>query len=227
MNYYFFCNAFIGACLASHAAVINQRTSESRNFLFCRSRCDSCASELSLLDEIPVVSYILLKGRCRYCHAKISSSLVTIEIIGGISFCNIDFASLSGILEAIFLFYFLLAALEDWQREEFSTFLFLPPTLIAIFHYSAHPNAWILPEKIVFTLICCLLLAFVCWQKMGAGDLWAYLILALAYSPIFANQIFLLASLLMLLGFIVNKGKRQQAFIPYLFFSTIYLNLWQ
>ncbi len=226
MPNYFFVNAFIGACLASHAAVITERTAANRNFMFCRSRCNFCGNKLSLLDEIPIMSYLLLRGRCRYCHAKISPALLTIEILGAFAFIKINFASPRGILKAIFLFYFLLAALQDLRDKEFSAILFLPPTLIAIFLHFTEQEEWILPEKMFFSIIASLLLVFTLQKKMGIGDLWAYLLLAFAYSPTFANEIFCLASLLMLLNFISLRTNSQEAFIPYLFFSLIYFDFW-
>ncbi len=37
------------------------------------SKCDSCQRRISPRDLIPVFSYIWLRGRCRYCHARIPS----------------------------------------------------------------------------------------------------------------------------------------------------------
>lgn len=48
--------------------------------LFKRSSCPSCNSNLSAFDLVPVVSYIFLKGKCRYCAKKISSFYPFIEI---------------------------------------------------------------------------------------------------------------------------------------------------
>ncbi|MDE7055786.1 MAG: prepilin peptidase, partial [Lactobacillus sp.] len=50
----------IGACLASHAGVICDRYLKE-DFLFSRSKCSSCQFNLSLLEEIPFLSYLLLK----------------------------------------------------------------------------------------------------------------------------------------------------------------------
>lgn len=49
-----------------------------------RSRCDSCGKELKWYDLIPILSYVLLLGKCRYCKTKISPSHFFSEIMGGI-----------------------------------------------------------------------------------------------------------------------------------------------
>lgn len=51
------------------------------NLILPRSACPSCGQSLSALDNIPVVSYIWLKGRCRYCRAPISPRYPLVEII--------------------------------------------------------------------------------------------------------------------------------------------------
>ena len=51
-----------------------------------RSHCDYCHKQLHWNDLIPVVSYILLGGRCRYCHKKLSLQYPFIEILTSVSF---------------------------------------------------------------------------------------------------------------------------------------------
>lgn len=46
-----------------------------------RSHCPCCRHQLSLLDNIPVISYICLKGRCRTCRAKISPQYPLVELL--------------------------------------------------------------------------------------------------------------------------------------------------
>ena len=51
------------------------------NLIAPRSACPSCGHQLSALDNIPVFSYVWLKGRCRYCRAPISQRYPLVEII--------------------------------------------------------------------------------------------------------------------------------------------------
>ncbi len=51
-----------------------------------RSSCPSCGTQIRARDNIPVVSWILLKGRCRTCKAPISPRYLVVEVITGLLF---------------------------------------------------------------------------------------------------------------------------------------------
>ncbi len=53
-----------------------------------RSYCPKCKHTLSYKDLVPLFSYILLKGRCRYCHKKISIEYPLVEFFTGILFVS-------------------------------------------------------------------------------------------------------------------------------------------
>ncbi len=54
--------------------------------LFEESKCDVCNHKLSFKEKIPIFSYIIQKGRCNYCHQKISPIYIIFEIITGLLF---------------------------------------------------------------------------------------------------------------------------------------------
>ncbi|MCD7949388.1 MAG: prepilin peptidase [Erysipelotrichaceae bacterium] len=74
----------IGMCLASFVNVVVYRFPKNEDFIFGHSYCPNCHHYLSFLDMIPVISYLSLKGRCRYCHHPIPIRDTFIEIFGGI-----------------------------------------------------------------------------------------------------------------------------------------------
>ena len=49
-----------------------------------RSRCPHCGHQISALENIPVLSYLALRGRCRHCHARISVRYPCVEILTAI-----------------------------------------------------------------------------------------------------------------------------------------------
>lgn len=51
-----------------------------------RSHCDYCNKKLGPIDLIPVVSYVFLGGKCRYCHKKLSLFYPFVEVLTGICF---------------------------------------------------------------------------------------------------------------------------------------------
>ncbi|MGN1406177.1 MAG: prepilin peptidase [Erysipelotrichaceae bacterium] len=79
----FFCFLF-GAVTFSFAGVCIDRIPRGEDIVHGRSHCDSCGTDIKPYDLIPVVSYILLKGRCRNCKAKIPVYCLILEILGGI-----------------------------------------------------------------------------------------------------------------------------------------------
>lgn len=54
-----------------------------------RSRCPHCGHPISALENIPVLSYILLKGRCKQCHARISVRYPVIETVTAALFSTV------------------------------------------------------------------------------------------------------------------------------------------
>ncbi len=51
-----------------------------------RSHCRSCNHYLGAADLVPVLSFLLLKGRCRYCQERVSWQYITVEVITGLLF---------------------------------------------------------------------------------------------------------------------------------------------
>lgn len=73
----------IGAALGSFSLVMAWRMYEGKDWVKGRSECDKCHKPLKPLDMIPVLSWILLRGRCRYCKKRLSAQLVLAELLLG------------------------------------------------------------------------------------------------------------------------------------------------
>ena len=76
----------IGACLGSFYLVVGKRLPKNEDIIFSRSKCDNCNHTLFWYDLIPIFSYIFLRGKCKYCHKKISITNLLIEISMGLLF---------------------------------------------------------------------------------------------------------------------------------------------
>ncbi len=59
-----------------------------------RSYCDQCRHQLAWYDLIPIVSFIVLKGNCRYCGKKISWFYPFVEIVTGLAFVFVFFGNI-------------------------------------------------------------------------------------------------------------------------------------
>ncbi|MDK6305009.1 prepilin peptidase, partial [Lactobacillus crispatus] len=63
-------NFVIGSIIGSHLLVIVQRF-ETENFITDKSHCDNCQIPLTLLNQIPIFSFLRYQGKCFFCHAYI------------------------------------------------------------------------------------------------------------------------------------------------------------
>ncbi|HKX24085.1 MAG TPA: prepilin peptidase [Candidatus Saccharimonadales bacterium] len=71
----------IGLAFGSFVGALVWRLHEGKDFVSDRSECEHCHHKLGPLDLIPLVSWLALKGKCRYCGAKIGVSAPLLEII--------------------------------------------------------------------------------------------------------------------------------------------------
>ncbi len=76
----------IGACIGSFALVIGQRLPINKDAVKSRSECDECHHVLSWWELIPIISYIILLGKCHHCHKRISVLNPLMEISLGLLF---------------------------------------------------------------------------------------------------------------------------------------------
>ena len=74
----------IGASVFSFLNVIIYRVPRKLQFAWGKSICTTCGHDLFMKDMIPIISWILLKGKCRYCGAPISPRYTIVEALGGI-----------------------------------------------------------------------------------------------------------------------------------------------
>ena len=74
----------LGTLFGSFYTVVGSRLPKGEGFIKNRSHCDKCNHTLSLLDMIPIISYIFLRGKCRYCGKKINSLSTWMELFTGV-----------------------------------------------------------------------------------------------------------------------------------------------
>lgn len=71
----------LGAIWGSFVAALCSRWPRGEAISDGRSRCDACQTTLAAKDLVPILSYALLKGKCRYCGTRIAASVLYIELI--------------------------------------------------------------------------------------------------------------------------------------------------
>jgi len=80
-------NAFLfGLVFGSFLNVVIYRWPRQESIVRPRSHCPACDRQIAWYDNIPLLSYILLRGHCRHCGARISPRYFAIELLTGVAF---------------------------------------------------------------------------------------------------------------------------------------------
>lgn len=111
--------AILGLAVGSFLNVCIDRLPAGQSILRLPSHCASCNQRLKPWDLVPVFSYLWLRGRCRYCGARIPLRLPIVELATGVIFALLTWHYGLGLELAIALIYaclFLLIFVIDLER---------------------------------------------------------------------------------------------------------------
>lgn len=125
-----------GLVIGSFLNVLVDRISKGKS-IKGRSHCEKCKKTLKWYDLIPLLSFIMLKGKCRYCSARLSFYYPIIELTTGIMFA--------------LTFYFFGIMNHELRIMDLGYYLFLISGLIVIFFVDLKYG--IIPDKIIFPAI--------------------------------------------------------------------------
>jgi len=133
----------LGLFFGSFFLVIIDRIPRGKNPLTGRSVCDSCGHVIAWYNLIPVVSFLALKGKCRFCRAGLSLYYPLVELVTGVLF------ALTPLLLG-------LGAQGEGVSRELLFSLFIVSTFIIIFFidlkYGIIPFAVVIPASIITVL---------------------------------------------------------------------------
>lgn len=73
-----------GICLGSFLNVVIYRLHSGEPIINSRSHCQRCKKNLSWYELIPILSFVIQKGRCRHCQDKISWQYILVELVTGL-----------------------------------------------------------------------------------------------------------------------------------------------
>ncbi len=112
MNAFFYVILFIiGTLFGSFYTLAVHRIPKRQDIVHTHSYCPNCNHKLGFLDLIPIISYIFLGGKCRYCKEKIRIRYLILEFLSGLLFIttayviklNIDTLTTINIIEYCFM----------------------------------------------------------------------------------------------------------------------------
>jgi leader peptidase (prepilin peptidase)/N-methyltransferase len=134
--------ALLGLVIGSFIAAIVVRWPEEHSIIRGRSHCDSCNRLLRWFELIPLASFVVLRGRCRSCGARVDRAHISAEVLAALATAS-AFVAHNGIeaLAGAVLGWFLLAlALLDIRHYWLPDRLTLPLLLLGL------GAAWLVPS---------------------------------------------------------------------------------
>jgi len=139
----FYLTAFIfGGIWGSFCNVYIYRLPNNESVIKGRSFCPSCKNQIKWYDNIPFLSFIFLRGKCRNCSNKISFQYFLVELLSGISFLAIFFLygiSITTLLLIILSIFFIIIFFIDLKHYIIPNELTFPLMVIG-FIKSFDPN---------------------------------------------------------------------------------------
>lgn len=111
--------AWLGACVGSFSNVLIHRLPRDMDVVRGRSHCPTCSRTVAWYDNVPVLSWLVLRGHCRHCGTNISPRYILVELAGAA--CALVGVwrfgwSLGGLSASFFLIVLLDIALIDWEH---------------------------------------------------------------------------------------------------------------
>ena len=175
----------VGVAVGSFLNVCIDRVPSRKSLVTPPSHCDSCQRRLGLLDNIPIFSYLFLRGHCRYCGARIPVRVLLVEFITGLlfflAFWRFGLTAQFGIT-AFWCCVFLVVIFIDWEHKLILNIITYPAIVIAVVILAVHtygPGIVFLPPQATlinglvsgaFLFAFFLLIVIIRPDAMGMGD---------------------------------------------------------
>lgn len=213
--------AILGLCIGSFLNVVIIRIPKEENIAFPASHCVTCNKPLKWYHNIPLFSWLALRGKCAYCHSKISFQYPLIELLsmGIFIICALKYESYLQIILSAILFSLLLAlSAIDFKYKAVPDVLSIPALFVSLFINDFLPS---LQAALILAGAFALLRILISWllkkEAMGEADI----IIAGVIGGVLGVQLGLsaiyIAALISLPVFmVVAKKGYELPFIPFL-----------
>jgi leader peptidase (prepilin peptidase)/N-methyltransferase len=162
----------LGLCFGSFLNVCVYRLPRGKSVVTPRSACPHCGDWIPLYHNIPVLSWLVLRGKCRACKAPISPRYLLIEILTGLLFlgCYTHFGLTLGMLECTVLGYLLLGLIfTDAETKLLPDAMTLPGLALGVL-FSLVVPVNDLASRIMPGLVSPTLRSQISWQWWSLAD---------------------------------------------------------
>ena len=216
----------LGLLMGSFFTVVGTRLPNGEKFLTGRSHCDKCKHDLSLLDMIPIISYIFLRGRCRYCKAKIDDLSSYMEFFTGVLFALAYFVF--GFSYELFIALGIVAMLIIISVSDIS-YLIIPDEILIFFSgyfliiYTLKDGVlWALTHLVTgMVLFAIMYFILILGNKLfkketlGGGDVKMMFVFGIVLHPLLGLIVIFIGSLLALPVSLILLFKNNQRLVPF------------
>ena len=124
----------VGIAVGSFLNVCIDRLPLRKSLVSPPSHCDSCQRKLGLIDLIPIISYLILAGKCRYCGARIPIRVFLVEFFTGalflLAYWQYGLSAQFGIT-AFWCCVFMVIIFIDWEHKLILNIITYPAMIIA------------------------------------------------------------------------------------------------
>ena len=186
--------AVLGLVVSSFLNVCIDRLPERASIVSPPSHCPACGRRLTPFDLIPLFSYLLLRGRCRYCGAPIPRRVLLVESVTGLLFVLLGYHygsySLQLLLATLYTCFFIVIFFIDLEHQLVLNRVIYPAIVVALLAIPLTPNhdAVELLGGGAIGLGLLFLIAFIYPAGMGMGDvkLATFIGLVVGFPSVFA-----------------------------------------
>ncbi|MBO8160093.1 MAG: prepilin peptidase [Thermosipho sp. (in: Bacteria)] len=207
---WYFVNFILGAILGSFLNVIIYRSVEGLSINNPpRSFCPNCKTTLKWYDNIPILSYIILRGRCRYCHQRIPIRYLLVELVMAFGFLihSLFFIwQVNLILNAI-LFVTIAVIFIDLKIMMIPDFAWIIIGVVSIVDLILNGELFLRLISFVVVLSILLILKAIYKEGMGSGDIFLMSVFSFLLSLPFAFYMMILSSVLGIFFAYLRKSK--------------------
>jgi len=203
-------NFIIGAIFGSFLNVIIYRGVEGLSIKNPpRSFCPNCKTSLKWYDNIPILSYLFLRGKCRYCGSKISPRYLIVELILALGF-TLHFIffpiPIAFMLDSL-LFITLAVFYIDFKIMMIPDFAWIVVGLVAVFDTFLHGELFLRVISFSFVLLILIILKVLYKEGLGSGDIYLMSAFSFLLSLPLSFYMMIISSVLGILYAILRKSK--------------------
>lgn len=167
--------ALFGLVVGSFLNVVIHRVPLRESIVFPASHCPNCGARIKAYDNVPVLSYLLLKGRCRNCKERIPISYPVVEAATAVLFGAAFYAfgvSFQLVPALVLILVLILLAGTDYEHRLLPNVIVGPATVLGlVFSAFLRPEWWwVYPLAALVLAGMLFLLAIIYPGGMGMGD---------------------------------------------------------